>query len=400
MKYYLALCCTVKNELPFIEEWLCYHSLIGVEHFFIYDNMSEPPLETLPLLKKFAAQGRITLTRTEGRGLQIPSYEHCLRLYGPLCRWLGFIDLDEFILTRDYADLRAFLAEFEPYAGLALNWALFGSNGHLSRPPGLVINNYTERLFFPAHNLHIKSIVDPARTAGIKNPHTFLYRRGCFCVTERHLPVPAEESFALSLYERAWINHYFFRSQRDFSEKTGRGRASSERGYDEEDYAAFYLQDKYRRREERHIRRFARTVEEWLRRRELPRYLPEPEAENGAQGYVDLARDLILRNEPEKAEVALCRAMPRFAEEPLIWLTRAFIARKKREYPRAEQFIHKALSLSELPQAYLELVHLRLEQGRLEEAGDLVFYLRHTTSFRVPEEGFQAELERLEQKAL
>ena len=39
-KYDLAVVAIFKNEAPYLCEWLGYHLLAGVEHFYLYDNDS------------------------------------------------------------------------------------------------------------------------------------------------------------------------------------------------------------------------------------------------------------------------------------------------------------------------------------------------------------------------
>ena len=41
---YAALCCIAKDEDAFLKEWLACHSLMGFEHFIIYDNQSSRPI--------------------------------------------------------------------------------------------------------------------------------------------------------------------------------------------------------------------------------------------------------------------------------------------------------------------------------------------------------------------
>ena len=36
--FYIAAVLIIKNEGPYLREWLEYHKFIGFEHFFIYDN--------------------------------------------------------------------------------------------------------------------------------------------------------------------------------------------------------------------------------------------------------------------------------------------------------------------------------------------------------------------------
>ena len=38
-KYYLSLCCIIKNE-RYLEEFINYYRILGVEHFYIFDNES------------------------------------------------------------------------------------------------------------------------------------------------------------------------------------------------------------------------------------------------------------------------------------------------------------------------------------------------------------------------
>jgi hypothetical protein len=38
--FYLAMCAIAKNEGRYLQEWIEYHKLLGVEMFYIYDNES------------------------------------------------------------------------------------------------------------------------------------------------------------------------------------------------------------------------------------------------------------------------------------------------------------------------------------------------------------------------
>ena len=39
--YDLAVVTIIKNEAPYIKEWLDYHLLAGVNHFYLYDNQDD-----------------------------------------------------------------------------------------------------------------------------------------------------------------------------------------------------------------------------------------------------------------------------------------------------------------------------------------------------------------------
>jgi hypothetical protein len=46
----------VNNEASFLEEWLSYHMLINVDHFYIYDDESTD--NTLEVLEPYIKQGK------------------------------------------------------------------------------------------------------------------------------------------------------------------------------------------------------------------------------------------------------------------------------------------------------------------------------------------------------
>ena len=46
-KYNLAVCAIFKDCAPFLKEWIEYHRMLGVEHFYLYDNSSTDHPETV-----------------------------------------------------------------------------------------------------------------------------------------------------------------------------------------------------------------------------------------------------------------------------------------------------------------------------------------------------------------
>jgi hypothetical protein len=218
---YLTLCCIAKDENAFIGEWAAYHLLLGVERLVVYDNGSRVPLAGA--LAPLAGRGRIIVETMPGPARQLAAYAHCLDAYGPGTRWLGFIDVDEFLLPHRENDLRELLTDFEDFAGLGVNWVMFGSSGHETPPPGLVIENYTLRADYALPtNLHIKSIVQPRHVRCPLSPHHFAFAPDRHCVNERGFPLPGP--YGPHHNDRIQVNHYFFRSRQDFREKIERGR--------------------------------------------------------------------------------------------------------------------------------------------------------------------------------
>lgn len=150
MKHYLSVCCIFKDEAPYLEEWLRFYSLIGVEHFYLYDNDSTDAFKAV--LAPWAAAGKVTLNYT-------------MRCEEHLCT-------------------------FEP--------ALLKQSGlDPSRP-----ENY-----HPVCG-HIKSIVSPREAIAVGSPHHFLYRHKRPAISAVGAPVPGPFCDDVRI-DQLRVNHYF-----------------------------------------------------------------------------------------------------------------------------------------------------------------------------------------------
>ena len=216
---YLGLCAIVKDEDPFLEEWICHHALLGVESFIIYDNGSAYPVRER--LRSFMNGSFLTVVDIRGKAQQMNAYNHCLRTFGRDFRWIGFLDLDEYAVPKCTNDLRVLLQDYEDAAALGLNWQCFGTNGHKARPKGTQLENYVLALNKEHWRQHIKSFVWPKGVAGMWSPHFAIPFQGGRTVNERHETVVG--AFSLSSAQFGQINHYYYRSWQDYHEKMLRG---------------------------------------------------------------------------------------------------------------------------------------------------------------------------------
>jgi hypothetical protein len=222
--YEVAICCIAKNEGPYIREWIDYHIQIGVSRFYIYDNESREPLSEL--LSDYIRNGTVRMEQIKGVKKQLVAYQHCLDNYGSECQWIAFIDVDEYIVPKTCTSIVDFLSAYKPYAGLGVNWLVFGSNGMLTPPSsGTQLENYTRRaLRTNPINTHIKSIVQPRYVRHVStDPHRFVFQRGKYCVNENFEPIygPLNKNCTAKIQ----LNHYFLRSLEEFKQKMAKGRA-------------------------------------------------------------------------------------------------------------------------------------------------------------------------------
>lgn len=228
---YLSLCLIAKDENSYLEEWLDYHILLGVEHFWIYDNESETPVKET--LKKYIDDGWVTIHTIKGHGMQLAAYDHCIQTYGAESTWIGFIDTDEFLVPINTCSLQDFLKPYEPHAGLAISSLFFGNGGNKTRPLFGQLDAYRIRTpeKFSLNRL-VKMIVQPVKVILPISPHSFLFKEGHFCVNEKGLRVDAQQ-FPCHVDE-IQVNHYFTRSEEEWKKKLSRGRGDSGNPYSDD----------------------------------------------------------------------------------------------------------------------------------------------------------------------
>lgn len=242
-KYNLAFAAIVKNESPYIEEWIKFHQLVGVEKFYIYDNDSEDELKEK--LQSYIDTGLVEYTYFPGIKMQVEAYKDATKKHKEECKYLGFIDLDEFVIPVENKNLVESLDEImalnENAAGVAINWRIYGSSGLVEKQDGLVIENYRYRAEndFKVNN-HIKTICNPRMVEDIKKSHFPKYKEGMYNINENGTPVLGPFNPNGSC-KKIRINHYFTKSKEEYIAKMNRGKADA---LDKRNIEEFYAHDK------------------------------------------------------------------------------------------------------------------------------------------------------------
>jgi glycosyltransferase involved in cell wall biosynthesis len=248
-RHALAICSVVCQEGPYLREFVEFHRLVGVEHFYLYDNGSTD--ETHEVLAPYVDQGVATLIDFPGPVVQLAAYNHCASTFRDEAEWIAFMDADEFFFAPGGGDLRDALREFEGYGGVHVNYANYGTSGHETRPGGPLIEAYTLRArddaavpyphllkapgldpadpgSYHALNAHVSSVIRPDRVERCVSPHYWRYRPGWFAVTENHErhegPITARVSMS-----KLRMNHYWTKSVEECRRKFERGLADQER---------------------------------------------------------------------------------------------------------------------------------------------------------------------------
>ena len=238
-KYFLSIVAIFKGEDSYLLEWIEFHRLMGVEHFFLYDNGEE--LSSAELLEPYKQSGIVThIPFPHRKGLkdkdnkidtltiQQLAYGDCLLRFRTHLQYLIQLDVDEFIFpaSKKVDNIVSLLKNLKEKntKGIEINWTLFGNNGHKSKPPGLVLANYTRTAndLAAIKLVNVKSIGNVnyiSKKYQFSNVHRFIYRFSVKDIINRiHTGNPnvIRGDAASQLFQ---INHYKIKSREEFLNK-------------------------------------------------------------------------------------------------------------------------------------------------------------------------------------
>ena len=243
--YDLAVVAIMKNEEPYVKEWLDYHLLAGVDHFYIYDNDSTP--EFKKILQPYIDSNIVTYIHYPGSARQYEAYNDAIKKFRYFCRYITFIDADEFIFPKSKPTITGVADEIlngKPNAAaLVAHWHIFGSNHHkkVDYSKG-VLERFTRRAEndwylppkppenrFHQGNVYVKSILNPRRVHHFEDPHQANYFFGCFAVDEAEKGIPMSISFPV-VADKIVVNHYQVKSLEEYKSRQPRGDVNKKSG--------------------------------------------------------------------------------------------------------------------------------------------------------------------------
>lgn len=235
----LAAAVIVGDEVGSIREWVAFHLTVGFEMIHVYTNWLDRADATRREIEDFVEAGLVTITpwpdifNLNGPGhygmFQNYCYAHAITTNRGRVRWLALIDADEFLYSPVEDDLKSVLRRYEERPAVAVFWVNFGSNGHLTPPEGLVIDNYTRAAADGClTNRQYKSIVQPHRITGVFSPHRYVTDEADVCAySEIGEPLgnrPYERNVPSGQILR--LNHYCVKSEAEFEARLNTGWAA------------------------------------------------------------------------------------------------------------------------------------------------------------------------------
>lgn len=231
----LSIAAIIKNEAPYIREWIEYYRIVGVTRFYLYDNDSDDNL--VEMLQPYISNGVVVYTFYPGHARQLEAYNDAIMKCKYSSRYLLCVDIDEFAVSL-HSDFNlqktiSMLFSNQNYvSGIAINWCVYGSSGYYKKPEGFVTENYIYRSE-ETHEINdsVKVVCNPRLVKGYCfDPHTPVSKPGCNIMNvqgEKTRNRPWNKN-VYNRFQYIRINHYLCKSAEEFAKKKSRGLATSD----------------------------------------------------------------------------------------------------------------------------------------------------------------------------
>jgi glycosyl transferase family 2 len=213
----------MKNEAPYLLEWIAYHRVLGFESFLIYDNYSNDA--SARILAPLARAGIVDVMQWRDRvRKQRKAYNNARRRLTGVVEWCLYIDLDEFLMLDPGLTLEDLVPKAPDAAGVVIPWRFFGSANLRNRGIELTIERFVK-----ARRRNDKFAKSLVRLAAIHTMHVHAPRHydGRLLDLEGNV-IPRETLGPLPKPAGgpARLHHYFTRSWEEFECKRMRGRGA------------------------------------------------------------------------------------------------------------------------------------------------------------------------------
>ncbi|WP_333712936.1 glycosyltransferase family 2 protein [Yoonia sp.] len=259
---------SMRNEAPFVLEWIAYHQHIGFTDFLIYTNDCDDGTDLL--LDRLAELGHVVHLRSHSGGKKPVQWRALNKARRhPLTRsadWIFVADVDEFLNIHVGQGLLADLLGARPEAaGFAIPWRMFGNAGVRRFEDRPVITQFTqaapEAMIWPWRAVQYKSLFKADGEdvdLGVHRPKSGTADRWCDGNGQPDRAARATYQFQRGArYGLAQINHYALGSIESFLVKRDRGKPNH---HTDPIDLAYWVERNFAAAEDRSILRHAAAV--------------------------------------------------------------------------------------------------------------------------------------------
>ena len=206
------------------------------------------------MLQPYIDKGWVTLQDWPVQQGQISCYNDCIKNYKEEAEWLGFIDIDEFVVPNTEDNVYDYLKQFSSRPAVLFYWRIYGTSGHLTRDlSGLVTEDFV--ICWNKYRNVGKCFYNTAYHFNGSYKHNGGLHHLLWADYKQHYLPPVnvfdQPCYNDMDYVPSWadvqnfpvqINHYFTKSYQEYSTKVSKGDVFFKLSPYNEDY--FYKHEK------------------------------------------------------------------------------------------------------------------------------------------------------------
>lgn len=217
----IALVTLVKNEQPYMQEWVDFHLTMGFDQIFVVEDFGSKS-------HSFVENDKCQVIKLEEimdpNSFSRHSIQRDLANYY-VCTlrkdydWMAYIDADEYIMS--YKDLHEVLEQYNDQVGIAMKWHNYNANGHFHRPEGAILLNYTQNCVVNRKDWTFwehKSFGNLHKDPEWKDPHRLKQYINVYDIWVNHYICKSFQDYCYKIYARGDVYHRVYRSFENFIE--------------------------------------------------------------------------------------------------------------------------------------------------------------------------------------
>ncbi|MGB1230245.1 MAG: glycosyltransferase family 92 protein [Holosporaceae bacterium] len=206
-KYYLCVAAIFRDEARFLKEWIEYYLMMGVEHFYLTNHLSED--NYMEVLQPYIDKGLVTLRHetqevtgdySVWRSIQSRAFTCASDALAKKTEWLLLVDTDEYVVPYHKDSFAEFLRDYDDFAAVAIQWKTFGAGAVEEVKPDelsiekLVMGKPDDAAdltsgVLPNVNVGIKSVIKPRYASGPPMDHVTPLQPGFVLVNGDKKPI-------------------------------------------------------------------------------------------------------------------------------------------------------------------------------------------------------------------
>ena len=217
--YYLVECLIIRNENQYLLEHLQHGVQAGIEHFFIYDNLSDKPVSNFLKGTEYEDKCTVEIWQNTDQN-QLDCYAHFLKEHRQDAKWCAFIDTDEML----EGSLAKLCRENERYLSLKIRQIVHGCNGQAYADYS---KSLTDRFQADIAKMQMLKLVVQLQYLDKQYPHH------SYIDQDRANGIPLSRWLkVIEWNEECQLHHYFYKSFEEWLVKMKRGNVwAHDRGW-------------------------------------------------------------------------------------------------------------------------------------------------------------------------